>query len=179
MPFVLRIFDGERQTVRSQEISARSVKVGRSDKCDVVLESPYVSREHAVLRWADGRFLLESVGLNVTSVGGKEVPSSHAVEVKPEEEIQIATFSLFVEAPDKDKKEELDVAGMLGELELGIHARVLERVDLRDLKSADAGAEGNLRVRQVLEELVHVKIPSVASAQVPAPVVEYALHESL
>ena len=180
MPFVLRIFDSERQTVRAQEISAHSVKIGRSEKCDVVLDSPYVSREHAVIRWMDGRFLLESVGLNVTVVGGKEVPSNHAVEVKPEEEIVVASFSLFVEAEDKDKKRaELDLAGMLGELEIGLHARVLERVDLRDLKTADAGAEGNLRLKQVLDELVRIKIPSVTKAQVPAPVVEYALRESL
>ena len=50
MPFLLRIFDGENQTVRVQEIATRSVKVGRSRKCDVVLESPYISREHAVIR---------------------------------------------------------------------------------------------------------------------------------
>jgi pilus assembly protein CpaF len=178
MAFILRIFDAERQAVRAQEITTLSVKIGRSDKCDVVLDSPYVSREHALLKNVGGKWILESVGLNVTSVAGKEIPTGKALEIAPEQEIQIATFSLFVEAERKGAGEDLDLAAMLGELELGIHARMLERADLRDAKG-DAGTSQSLRLRQIIDELVRQRIPSVSAATVPAPVVEYALRESL
>jgi hypothetical protein len=163
MAFILRIFDAERQAVRAQEITTASVKIGRSDKCDVVLDSPYVSREHALLKNVGGKWILESVGLNVTSVAGKEIPTGKALEIVPEQEIQIATFSLFVESEGKDAGKELDLAAMLGELELGIHARMLERADLRDAKG-DAGQSQSLRLRQIIDELVRQKIPSVSAA---------------
>ena len=113
MAFVLRIFDAETKNVRVQEIGTLSVKLGRSDKCDVVIDSPYVSREHAVLRQADGKYVLESVGKNVTYVNRREVPQGGAVEVLPDDEIQIAGFSLFIEGPGRAKRTEVDAAGAL------------------------------------------------------------------
>ena len=118
-------------------------------------DSPYVSREHALLKNVGGKWILESVGLNVTSVAGKEIPSGKAVEIVPEQEIQIATFSLFVEAEGKDAGKELDVAAMLGELELGIHARMLERADLRDAKG-DAGQSQSSGIEQVHQAIAQI-----------------------
>src|SRR5204862_5813722 len=37
----------------------------------------------------------------------------------------------------------------------------------------------SLRLRQIIDELVRQRVPSVSAATVPAPVVEYALRESL
>jgi Flp pilus assembly CpaF family ATPase len=179
MAFHLRIFDTEKQNVRVQEIATGSVKIGRSATCDVVLDSPYVSREHAVLRHDQGRFVLESVGLNETSVRGAVVPASAAVEVQPDDEIQIAGFSLFIEAEGTKTAAKLDVAGELGEIELDLHARLLERVDLREVKPGTSEGAGNVRMRQALDELVRAKLPSASSGSVPEEVVAFALRESL
>ena len=177
MAFVLRIFDAETKNVRVQDVSTSSVKLGRSDKCDVVLDSPYVSREHAVLRHVDGRFVLESVGKNVTSVNHKEIAQGGATEVQPDDEIQIANFSLFIEGQGRAKRTKLDAAGALGEVELAIHARVLERVDLREVTAA--GGEANARLRQVLDEAVRATVPDVATTTIPPEVIRHALRESL
>ena len=177
MAFVLRIFDAETKNVRVQEVSTSSVKLGRADSCDVVLDSPYVSREHAVLRQADGKFILESVGKNVTSVNRREVPQGAATELQPDDEIQIASFSLFIEGQDRTKRKSLDAAGALGEIELAIHARVLERIDLHTVSTG--GGEANARLRQVLDEAVRLTIPDVATTTIPPAVIRHALRESL
>jgi len=176
--FVLRIFDAETKNVRVQEIGILSVKLGRSDKCDVVIDSPYVSREHAVLRQADGKFILESVGKNVTYVNRREVPQGGAMEVQPDDEIQIAGFSLFIEGPGRAKRTEVDAAGALGDIELAIHARVIERIDLREV-TGKAGGEAQARLRQVLDEAVRAAVPDVAKSAIAPEVLRHALRESL
>jgi len=176
--FVLRIFDAETKNVRVQEIGTLSVKLGRSDKCDVVIDSPYVSREHAVLRQADGKYILESVGKNVTYVNRREVPQGGAVEVLPDDEIQIAGFSLFIEGPGRAKRTEVDAAGALGDIELAIHARVIERIDLREV-TGKAGGEAQARLRLVLDEAVRAAVPDVARSAIAPEVLRHALRESL
>ena len=178
MAFVLRIFDAETKSVRVQDIGTLSVKLGRSDKCDVVIDSPYVSREHAVLRQTEGKFILESVGKNVTYVNHREVPQGGATEVLPDDEIQIASFSLFIEGPGRAKRTEVDAAGALGDIELAIHARVIERVDLREV-SGKPGGEAQARLRQVLDEAVRATVPDVAKSAIPPEVLRHALRESL
>ena len=177
MAFVLRIFDAETKNVRVQEVATTSVKLGRADTCDVVLDSPYVSREHAVLRQSEGKFILESVGKNVTSVNHREIAQGAATELQPDDEIQIAGFSLFIEGQDRKKRATLDPAGALGEIELAIHARVLERVDLHSISAG--GGEANARLRQVLDEAVRLTIPDVATTTTPPEVIRHALRESL
>jgi hypothetical protein len=60
----------------------REVVLGRSRDCDCVLDEPSVSRRHAGLRGADGRWLLRDLGSrNGTTVNGLRVLGE--VEVAP------------------------------------------------------------------------------------------------
>jgi len=176
MSFKLRIFDGEHQTVHVQTVDTSSVTIGRGEACDVVLASPYVSREQAVLRHLDGRYVLESVGRNPSFVNGEEVPPGQTLEIHPDDEVRIAEFSLFVEAPRVEAAKELDVARALADIELDLHARLLENVDLRATRQ-EAGGE-NLKLRSALEDLVRQRVPD-AGGGMPPEVMEHGLRECL
>ncbi|MBE3578590.1 MAG: FHA domain-containing protein [Caldanaerobacter subterraneus] len=48
--------------------------IGRSDECDIVIESPYVSAKHALIRKKGKRFYIEDLNsTNGTFVNGKRV----------------------------------------------------------------------------------------------------------
>lgn len=176
MGFVLRIFDGERQQVRLQPCEAASVKIGRSDTTDVVLASPYVSREQALIRTAGNRFVFEAVGRNPVFVNGEELAPGQPIDISPDDEIRIAEFSLFIEAPKTTSDDALDVAHALAEIELDLHARLLENVDLREA-GADA-EENNHKLRLALDTLVRERVPE-GGGSVPPEVLEHALRECL
>ena len=65
-----KLHDSRRQVV---EVAGPEITIGRDASCDVVLASPLVSRQHAVLRLASGGLELENVGLNSCLVGATEV----------------------------------------------------------------------------------------------------------
>ncbi|MFV1958366.1 MAG: ATPase, T2SS/T4P/T4SS family [Planctomycetota bacterium] len=177
MGFKLRIFDGERQTVHVQTVETASVTIGRGETCDVVLPSPYVSREQAVLRHLDERYVLESVGRNPSFVNGREVEPGEKIEIQPDEEIRIAEYSLFIEAPRARADEALDAARVLAEIELELHARLLESVDVRASRLEEDGGESQ-KLRSTLEDLVRERVPDEGGG-IPSEVMEHALRECL
>ncbi len=179
MSFTLRIFDGEKQTVDVREVTTPSVKIGRAPTCDIVLPSLYVSREHALIREQDGRYLLEAVGRNETLLRQEAIPSTHAVPVLPDEEIRIAQYSLFIEGVRTEHAENVDVSHALARVELEIHGRLLERVDLRKMEVTSTGGEVDHRLRTVLDELVRMRVPDADSAAMDPEVFTHALRESI
>ena len=65
------------------EFDTESIRVGRDPDNDVVLKSPLVSREHAVIRADNGRLELENVGLNSCLVGDTEVLGGQSATFDP------------------------------------------------------------------------------------------------
>lgn len=92
--------NGERQSVLP--VSKSEVTIGRGSKSvsvDVPVKGdPEVSRHHATLaRDPEGRFWFTPHGRNATFVGGREVPREERVEVRPDEKIDIASFTLRIQ----------------------------------------------------------------------------------
>jgi sigma-B regulation protein RsbU (phosphoserine phosphatase) len=75
------------------EPNAKNTVIGRSPRCDVVIESPDVSREHArIFQDPFGRWIIEDLGSsNGILINGKRVEASAVV---PGEPIVIGSFSL-------------------------------------------------------------------------------------
>ncbi len=89
-----------RQTVIP--ITKPEVTIGRGSKSvavDLPIKGdPEVSRLHAVLtRDPDGRYWLTPKGRNATIVGGREVSREERIEVRPDERIEIASYTLRVQ----------------------------------------------------------------------------------
>jgi hypothetical protein len=91
---------GVRQTV--VPILKNEISIGRGSKSvtvDLPIKGdPEVSRNHASLeRDNSGRFWFTPKGRNPTFVGGREIGREERVEVKPDEKIEIASFTLRIQ----------------------------------------------------------------------------------
>jgi serine phosphatase RsbU (regulator of sigma subunit) len=88
------------------EPNAKSTIIGRSPRCDVVIESRDVSREHArIFQDPFGRWIVEDLGSsNGIFIGGKRV---EAAAVLPGEPVVIGSFTLSV-TPSLDEQIQRD-----------------------------------------------------------------------
>jgi Flp pilus assembly CpaF family ATPase len=130
-----KLQDSRRQVV---EVAGPEISIGRDATCDVVLASPLVSRQHAVLRLTGGGIELENLGLNSCLVGATEVLGGQRLEFSPGERVRIWPFTLTFEqeaTPTLTRAEiEQHVRAQLATLELEIHKQLLARLDLVDIE---------------------------------------------
>ncbi len=83
-------------------IMKTEISIGRGSKSvtvDLPIKGdPEVSRLHAHLeRDAEGRYWVTPRGRNPTLVGGRELPREERFEVKPDDKIEIASFTLRIQ----------------------------------------------------------------------------------
>ena len=120
------------------------VSIGRDAACDVVLHSPLVSRKHAIVRQLDDGLVLENVGLNSCVVGDTEVLGGQTVRFSPGAKIRIWPYSLTfeAEAAASVSRAELEahLRKIVADLELKIHRKLLERLDLYELENRRANS---------------------------------------
>lgn len=75
-----------------------STTLGRSKKCDIYINNPYLSKEHARITYVEDKFYIEDLGsTNGTFVNGKEL-GSRPVRLKDNDKITFGDLSfLFVD----------------------------------------------------------------------------------
>lgn len=75
-----------------------STTLGRSKKCDIYINNPYLSKEHARITFVEDKFYIEDLGsTNGTYVNGKEL-GSRPVRLKDNDKITFGDLSfLFVD----------------------------------------------------------------------------------
>lgn len=125
---------------QSCEFSKPEIRLGRDPSNDVVLKSPLVSRQHAVIRRLDGKQLeLENVGANSCLVGEREVLGGDRVTFAPTVKVRIWPFSISFEsdATTALTRSELEshIRSLVADLELRIHKKLLEQLDLFELEA--------------------------------------------
>ncbi|NMC20915.1 MAG: Flp pilus assembly complex ATPase component TadA [Thermogutta sp.] len=140
-----RVNDSRRTMI---EVPGNEVSIGRDEANDVVLSSPLVSRRHAVVRLLeDGRLQLENVGLNSCLVADEEVLGGQTVHFSPGAKVRIWPFTLSFEAEKAAvlSRQELEthLRGLIADLELRIHRKLLERLDLYEFETGRAGDTEN------------------------------------
>lgn len=87
----LLLLDGKRLMV-----GPTGVTIGRSRQCEVVLEDPNVSRQHAEIRPRGGSWVLTDLGsTNGSSINGRRINGPEVV--KPGDEIEIGTSQMQFE----------------------------------------------------------------------------------
>lgn len=125
------------------EVDGAEVTIGRDAANTVVLQSPLVSRRHAVVRWSSGRLELENVGLNACLVGDVEVLGGQTAVFEPGAKVRIWPFTLTFEAEKAAavSRSELEahLRSIMADLELKIHRKLLERLDLYEFETHRAG----------------------------------------
>jgi hypothetical protein len=87
----LLLHDGRRLV-----IAPGGATIGRSRQCEIVLDDPNVSREHAEVRPSDGAWFLRDLGsTNGTSLNGRRVSGSE--QISPGDQIDIGTSVITFE----------------------------------------------------------------------------------
>ncbi|MEX0867734.1 MAG: ATPase, T2SS/T4P/T4SS family, partial [Pirellulales bacterium] len=151
-----RINESRRSMV---EIDGQEVRMGRDALNDIVLNSPLVSRFHAVVRRLDDkRFELENVGLNSCVVGETEVLGGQTATFDSTAKVRISPFTITFEAEQKASfsRSELEahLRSIMADLELRIHQTLLERIDLYEYEnSAGASPESILMLENNIEDV--------------------------
>lgn len=131
------------------EIQSEEIHIGRDAVNHLVLRSPLVSRKHAVIRKCNGEQLeLENVGVNSCLVGETEVLGGERVTFSPSTKIRIWPYTLSFDADHTTaiSRQELEahLRSIVADLELRIHKKLLERLDLYDMEAAQASTRDNI-----------------------------------
>ncbi len=125
------------------EVDSTEVTIGRDPSNTVCLQSPLVSRRHAVVRMVDGKLHLENVGLNSCVVADEEVLGGQTAVFTPGAKIRIWPYTLTFEAEKAATitlgELEAHLRSIMAELELRIHRKLLERLDLYEFETNLAG----------------------------------------
>jgi len=128
------------------DVTEPVITIGRDPSNSVCLQSPLVSRQHATVREVGGqtgKLLLENVGLNSCIVGDEEVLGGQTAAFDAGTKVRIWPFTLTFDAEQAAviTRDELEahLRGSMAELELQIHRKLLERLDLYGFETTGAG----------------------------------------
>lgn len=122
------------------EVSVGQITIGRDEANTVCLQSPLVSRQHAVVRMNNGKLVLENVGLNSCLVGEEEVLGGQTGVFEAGTKVRIWPYTLTFEAEKavtvSRSELEAHLRSTMADLELKIHQKLLERLDLYQFESS-------------------------------------------
>ena len=133
------IFEVEDKNEHGDELNV-AVTIGRDPSNMLVLESPLVSKFHAVIRRSGEHFELENVGLNICMIGESDVGVGETVMFDSGVPVRIWPYTLNFEleaVPEVSRAEyDAHVRNVLGNLEQRIHKQLLERLDLVGMENS-------------------------------------------
>ena len=130
------------------DINDDEIHIGRESTNNLVLRSPLVSRRHAIVRRDNGKFELENVGVNSCLVGETEVLGGERVHFDPTVKVRIWPFTISFETDSTSaiSRSELEahLRTLVADLELTIHQKLLERLDLYDMETTTGDNRDNI-----------------------------------
>jgi len=120
------------------DLDGSEFRIGRGQDNDIVLTSPLVSRQHAVVRVTGEQLELENLGINSCLVGDAEILGGQTASFTPGAKIRIwpYTLSFQTESASSFSQAEIEahLRGEMAKLELSIHQKLLERLDLYEFE---------------------------------------------
>lgn len=123
------------------DVTGNRVRIGRNADNDIVLDSPFIAGEAAVLYKRNGIWELVALGINGVKLGDRQLYNGDRCEIRTNQSISLFPFTLSLDLPheaeltQESAREELDEAMSLT---IGqIHLELLERMNL----TADSAAQ--------------------------------------
>jgi pilus assembly protein CpaF len=130
-----RISESRRSMI---DLDGSEFRIGRGQDNDIILTSPLVSRQHAVVRVTGEQLELENLGINSCLVGDAEILGGQTASFTPGAKIRIwpYTLSFQTESASSFSQAEIEahLRGEMAKLELSIHQKLLERLDLYEFE---------------------------------------------
>ena len=125
------VIDTERN---SADVVGNRVRIGRNPDNDVVLDSPFIAGEAAVLYKRNGVWELVALGINGVKLGDRRLYNGDRCEIRTNQSIGLFPFTLSLDLPhtvelDREaEREELDqtMSSVIGQ----IHLELLQRMNL-------------------------------------------------
>lgn len=115
------------------------VSIGRSDKNDIVLNEPRVSRKHAMIEWLDppGVYVISDLGSsNGTYLNGNKLPVHHPGFLNDRDKIRIASTVFTIRVVNNP----FEITNEFAELKNRVLCEATEVVTLAELQAAQAQA---------------------------------------
>lgn len=150
-----KVHDSRRSMI---EVNDAQITIGRDASNTIVLQSPLVSKRHAIVTHENDKLRLEMVGINGCMVGETEVLGGESIDFSPGQRVRIWPFTLSFEAEAASvisrAQLESHLRSIMAELELRIHKKLLERLDLYEIESNRMGdTESILLLENNIEDI--------------------------
>lgn len=140
------------------DLPGEEITIGRDRSNSLVLPSPLIARQQAILRQTGNTAWIHNLGMNSCLVGDTEVLGGSEHTFSASETIRIWPYTLTLESTEKTpiSRQDLEshLRGLLADLELKVHRRLLERFDLHELEANRIGdAESLVRLERQIEDV--------------------------
>ncbi len=125
------VVDTERKVV---EVTGSRVRLGRATSNDIVLDSPFIADQAAVLQKRGASWELMALGINGVKVGERQLYNGERCEIRTNQSISLFPFTLTLDLPHEEQlsresvRASLDAAmsRVIGD----VHLKLLERMNL-------------------------------------------------
>ncbi len=81
------------------DVTGNRVRIGRNSDNDVVLDSPFIAREAAVLHKRNGVWELVALGINGVKLGDRQLYNGERCEIRTNQSICLFPFTLTLDLP--------------------------------------------------------------------------------
>ncbi|OUT63004.1 MAG: hypothetical protein CBB70_14975, partial [Planctomycetaceae bacterium TMED10] len=140
-----RISESRRSMV---DLTGSEFSIGRDQENDIVLTSPLVSRQHAVVRKNGEQLELENLGINSCLVGDTEILGGQTASFTPGAKIRIWPYTLSFQTESASSFSQAEIEAHLrsemAKLELDIHQKLLQRLDLYEFEGERGANQDNI-----------------------------------
>ncbi len=135
-----KIHDSRRQLL---EVSGDEITIGRERGNTLILSSPLVAKQQAVVKRVNGVLTLENLGINSCLVGENEVLGGQSHPIHAGDTVRIWPFTITFESGEAAAITRHDLEahlrGLMSDLELRVHRKLLDRFDLYELETNRLG----------------------------------------
>jgi Flp pilus assembly CpaF family ATPase len=154
------IIDTDRHVV---EVQGERIRIGRSPSNEIVLDSPYVADEAAVLYRRNNGWELVALGMNGVTLGDRQLFSGERCDIRGSQTISLFPYSLTLDLPKaaettrEQQRQVLD--DRMSALIRDIHIELLRRMDLTSDSAATLASDDEylLRLERTLDNIARTR----------------------
>ncbi len=177
------IIDTDRHVV---EVQGDRIRIGRGPANEIVLDSPYVAEEAAVLYRRNAGWELVALGINGVTLGDKQLFGGERCEIRGSQTISLFPYSLTIDLPKAEETtrehQRLLLDDRMSSLIREVHVELLRRMDLTGDGAAAMASDDEylLRLERTLDNIVRGR-DDLANGNTPlvAHIAGYGLRDRL
>lgn len=125
------VIDTERNVA---EVTGNRVRIGRNFDNDIVLDSPFIAGEAAVLHKRRGAWELVALGINGVKLGDRQLYNGDRCEIRTNQSISLFPFTVTLDLPHEAEldrsTQRKDLDDNMSELIGHVHLELLQRMNL-------------------------------------------------